>query len=252
MGACSSKTPSRSAERRLTTDREPLLSSEKGNEQSVKLLKRSIDVDARDENDAALLLAAETARRRAGTLIKAGAAGGDSSAGASTPRRRRQGRGRREATAGRRVAEERGPRRPRPFWAACATRDTKIAARLLQAGADVDEQDNNGITALGYAVATARRRRGLRARGAAEVDERLSMSCRQRCGRARTRRRGAPAGLGVVGRLAVMLFFGQTSPQGSVNRMQGRCGAGRRGGTSLASAAWTRRHLISYTCGITY
>ena len=66
-----------------------------------------------------------------------------------------------------------------PFWAACATRDTKIAARLLQAGADVDEQDNNGVTALRYAVAhgNADVAEFLRAHGAAEVDGgRLSMS----------------------------------------------------------------------------
>ena len=64
-------------------------------------------------------------------------------------------------------------------WAACATRDTKIAARLLQAGADVDEQDNNGVTALRYAVAhgNADVAEFLRAHGAAEVDGgRLSMS----------------------------------------------------------------------------
>ena len=66
-----------------------------------------------------------------------------------------------------------------PFWAACATRDTKIAARLLQAGADVDEQDNNGVTALRYAVAhgNADVAEFLRAHGAAEVDGgRLSYS----------------------------------------------------------------------------
>ena len=66
-----------------------------------------------------------------------------------------------------------------PFWAACATRDTKIAARLLQAGADVDEQDNNGVTALRYAVAhgNADVAEFLRANGAAEVEGgRLSIS----------------------------------------------------------------------------
>ena len=66
-----------------------------------------------------------------------------------------------------------------PFWAACATRDTKIAARLLQAGADVDEQDNNGVTALRYAVAhgNADVAEFLRAHGAAEVEGgRLSIS----------------------------------------------------------------------------
>ena len=64
-------------------------------------------------------------------------------------------------------------------WAACATRDTKIAARLLQAGADVDEQDNNGVTALRYAVAhgNADVAEFLRANGAAEVEGgRLSIS----------------------------------------------------------------------------
>ena len=64
-------------------------------------------------------------------------------------------------------------------WAACATRDTKIAARLLQAGADVDEQDNNGVTALRYAVAhgNADVAEFLRAHGAAEVEGgRLSIS----------------------------------------------------------------------------
>ena len=61
----------------------------------------------------------------------------------------------------------------------CATRDTKIAARLLQAGADVDEQDNNGVTALRYAVAhgNADVAEFLRANGAAEVEGgRLSIS----------------------------------------------------------------------------
>ena len=65
------------------------------------------------------------------------------------------------------------------IWAACATRDTKIAARLLQAGADVDEQDNNGVTALRYAVAhgNADVAEFLRANGAAEVEGgRLSIS----------------------------------------------------------------------------
>ena len=68
---------------------------------------------------------------------------------------------------------------PSDDWAACATRDTKIAARLLQAGADVDEEDNNGVTALRYAVAhgNADVAEFLRAHGAAEVDGgRLSMS----------------------------------------------------------------------------
>ena len=50
---------------------------------------------------------------------------------------------------------------------------------VLQAGADVDEQDNNGVTALRYAVAhgNADVAEFLRAHGAAEVDGgRLSMS----------------------------------------------------------------------------
>ena len=57
--------------------------------------------------------------------------------------------------------------------------DTKIAARLLQAGADVDEEDNNGVTALRYAVAhgNADVAEFLRAHGAAEVEGgRLSIS----------------------------------------------------------------------------
>ena len=169
-----------------STDRESLFSAvEKDDEQSVaKLLKRGVDVDLRDENEyTALLLASETgATKSVGTLLKAGAdcdardsygrsavyaaAGGKDEAvaklleaGASPRNADRDGRG--------------------PFWAACATRDTKIAARLLQAGADVDEEDNNGVTALRYAVAhgNADVAEFLRAHGAAEVDGgRLSMS----------------------------------------------------------------------------
>ena len=50
---------------------------------------------------------------------------------------------------------------------------------MLQAGADVDEEDNNGVTALRYAVAhgNADVAEFLRAHGAAEVDGgRLSYS----------------------------------------------------------------------------
>ena len=73
-------------------------------------------------------------------------------------------------------APQKAPSRKRR---ATTTRDTKIAARLLQAGADVDEEDNNGVTALRYAVAhgNADVAEFLRAHGAAEVDGgRLSMS----------------------------------------------------------------------------
>ena len=69
----------------------------------------------------------------------------------------------------------------------------------MQAGADVDEEDNNGVTALRYAVAhgNADVAEFLRAHGAAEVDGgRLSMSpprARRSPRRSRTRRRGAPA-----------------------------------------------------------
>lgn len=60
-----------------------------------------------------------------------------------------------------------------------AARDTKIAGRLLWAGADVDERDHNGVTALGYAVAhgNADVAQFLRAHGAMIEDGgRLSLS----------------------------------------------------------------------------
>ena len=78
MGACSSKNAVKKAPSDdSSTDRESLFSAvENDDEQSVaKLLKRGIDVDARDSNDyTALLLAAETgATKSVGTLLKAGA-----------------------------------------------------------------------------------------------------------------------------------------------------------------------------------
>ena len=78
MGACSSKKAVKKAPSDdASTDRESLFSAvETDNTHHVeKLLKRGIDVDARDENDyTALLLAAETgATASVGTLLKAGA-----------------------------------------------------------------------------------------------------------------------------------------------------------------------------------
>ena len=149
------------------------------------LIKAGADCDARDSyGRSASTPQPSAARTRPSKLLEAGA----------SPRNAdRDGRG--------------------PFWAACATRDTKIAARLLQAGADVDEQDNNGVTALRYAVAhgNADVAEFARAHGAAEVDGgRLSdvPACRGRGGPrdvhepvAAERRRGVGK---CVGRLAVV------------------------------------------------
>ena len=66
-----------------------------------------------------------------------------------------------------------------PRTALHAAQTLEQLAAALQAGADVDEQDNNGVTALRYAVAhgNADVAEFLRAHGAAEVDGgRLSMS----------------------------------------------------------------------------
>ena len=139
MGACSSKNAAKKAPSDdSSTDRESLFTAVEtdNTHQIAKLLKRGIDVDARDENDyTALLLAAETgATASVGTLIKAGAdrdardsygrsavyaaavGGKDETvaklleAGASPTNADRDGRG--------------------PFWAACATRDVGAASAV--------------------------------------------------------------------------------------------------------------------------